>query len=173
VVEAPVVEEPVEVVKENPVVVEVPAVVEKININTARAVELHEKTGISQTACYLITGYRTKNGPYKNLDDLKNVKQVSQHILDVLRDVVEFGPMPEQKKDETDYAPLAPGEKVNINKIDNITKLQKKTGMSQRTASEIIRHREQFGDYEKIDDLLNLKAFGKIAMNRYGHMLEV
>ena len=46
----------------------------KVNINTATAEEIHDKTGLGKTICYYITGYRKKNGRFESLEDLKNLK---------------------------------------------------------------------------------------------------
>lgn len=65
------------------------------------------------------------------------------------------------------------GVKVNINTVVSARELERRTGMSQKAALEIVRVRKEMGDYEKIDDLLALDHFGKTAMKRYGHMLTV
>lgn len=51
---------------------------ERLNINTATAKEIVETLGVCSATAYTITGYRTKNGPYKSLEDLSNVKGVSK-----------------------------------------------------------------------------------------------
>ena len=51
---------------------------EKVNINTAKAVELRDICGFPATAAYSITGYRKKNGPFQCVDDLLNVSTVSK-----------------------------------------------------------------------------------------------
>jgi competence protein ComEA len=45
-----------------------------VNINTASAEELDAVKYISPAKAKAIVDYRTKNGPFKSLDDLKNVK---------------------------------------------------------------------------------------------------
>lgn len=65
------------------------------------------------------------------------------------------------------------GVKVNVNKVETAAEIHRRTGLTLRTAQEIMKHREQFGDYEKVEDLLFLKNFGNTCMKRYGHMLEV
>ena len=45
-----------------------------VNINTATPAELDGVKGIGPSKAQAIVDYRTKNGPYKSLDDLKNVK---------------------------------------------------------------------------------------------------
>jgi competence protein ComEA len=45
-----------------------------VNINTANQSELDGVKGIGPSKAQAIIDYRTKNGPFKSLDDLKNVK---------------------------------------------------------------------------------------------------
>lgn len=59
-------------VEETAVVPEEP-VAKKVNINTASALEIHEKLGLSKTVCYSITGCRKRDGLYKSVQDLLNV----------------------------------------------------------------------------------------------------
>jgi competence protein ComEA len=46
----------------------------KVNVNTAKATEIREATGMNATTASAICGYRTKNGRYEKLEDLLNVK---------------------------------------------------------------------------------------------------
>ncbi|RIX47377.1 MAG: helix-hairpin-helix domain-containing protein [Rhodocyclales bacterium GT-UBC] len=45
-----------------------------VNLNTATVEELDAVKGISPAKAAAIVDYRTKNGPFKSLDDLKSVK---------------------------------------------------------------------------------------------------
>ena len=81
-------------------------------------------------------------------------------------------PKQKPKKPKTEKAAWD-GVKVNINTVASGRELMRRTGMSQRSASEIVRVRDVVGKYEKIEDLLALDQFGQIAMKRYGHMLTV
>ena len=46
----------------------------KININTAKATEIKEATGMNATTASAICGYRNKHGRYEKVEDLLNVK---------------------------------------------------------------------------------------------------
>ena len=61
----------------------------KVNVNTATAEEIHDKSGVNLTAAYGITGYRRKHGLYKTLDDLLQVKRFSEGMLEKYRDKLE------------------------------------------------------------------------------------
>ena len=88
-----VVEEPTETVEqtavEPPVEKETDPGFEKLNLNAATAMELHKICGISQTAAYSITGYRKKNGLYKSIDELLNVKNVPKVAVERCREFLE------------------------------------------------------------------------------------
>lgn len=60
----------------------------KVNVNVASAKEIREVLGCAENAAYSITGYRNKNGKYANIDDLLNVKIISQGFIDKHRDKI-------------------------------------------------------------------------------------
>lgn len=63
----------------------------KIDINTASAEELTQLNKIGPTTAERIVAYRSANGPFKSVDDLKNVKGVGDRILDLNRDRITIG----------------------------------------------------------------------------------
>ena len=73
------------VVVEEPVVAEEPPVVEeqvgKINVNEVDREELVAATGMSEQTAQQMILYRKKNGPFKNLEDLLNVKRFGPRCL--------------------------------------------------------------------------------------------
>lgn len=78
--------EPVPVVAEEPVKVE--PEIEKLNLNTATAKEIKAGLGLCESLAYSITGYRNKNGPYKSLDELFNVKAFTANKMEQIKDKV-------------------------------------------------------------------------------------
>ena len=68
---------------------EAPATPTKVNVNTASAKEIAEKTGMSMTVAYGIVGKRKREGAYKNLEDLLNPPRFTQNHLDRYRDNLE------------------------------------------------------------------------------------
>ncbi|MCL2524360.1 MAG: helix-hairpin-helix domain-containing protein [Betaproteobacteria bacterium] len=57
-----------------------------VNINTASVNELDAVKGIGPGKAKAIVEYRKKNGPFKSVDDLKNVKGFGQKSVAKLRD---------------------------------------------------------------------------------------
>ncbi len=86
-----VVDEPqvVEAEAVEPVVVPEGRSVTKVNVNTASAKEIVEKTGMSMTVAYGIVGKRKRDGAYKKLEDLLNPPRFTQSHMDRYRDKLE------------------------------------------------------------------------------------
>ena len=59
---------------------------EKININTADEAMLMTLKGIGEVKAKAIIEHRQKNGPFKTVDDLTNVKGIGDKTLAELRD---------------------------------------------------------------------------------------
>jgi competence protein ComEA len=55
-----------------------PAVAGPININTASATELEALPGIGAKTAALIVEYRQKNGPFKKVEELMNVRGIGE-----------------------------------------------------------------------------------------------
>ena len=68
-----------------------------VNINTASKDELIALPGIGPAKAQAIVDYRKLNGPFKTVDDLKNVKGIGAKRLDKLRAELTVGP-PAQAK---------------------------------------------------------------------------
>ena len=62
-----------------------------ININTADAATLEVLPGIGPVKAKAVVEYREKNGPFKMIDDLKNVSGIGDKTLQDLRDKVTVG----------------------------------------------------------------------------------
>lgn len=62
-----------------------------VNINTATVEELESVKGIGPSKAKAIVDYRSKNGPFKSLDDLKEVKGFGDKSVDKLRGELSAG----------------------------------------------------------------------------------
>ena len=59
--------------------------VKLININTASAEELTSLKGIGEKTAQAIVEYRQKNGAFKAIEDIKNVKGISDKKFEVFK----------------------------------------------------------------------------------------
>jgi competence protein ComEA len=65
---------------------------EKININTASAEELDKLSGIGPAIANAIIDYRTKNGSFKKIEDINNVKGIGDALFEKIKDQITVGP---------------------------------------------------------------------------------
>jgi len=63
----------------------------KININTASTEELTQLNKIGPTTAERIVAYRNANGPFKAIEDIKNVKGIGDKIYELNRDRITLG----------------------------------------------------------------------------------
>ena len=61
-------------------------VISKININTATMNELIKLNGIGESKAKLIIEYRTKNGKYKDIKEIMNIKGISETIFSKIKE---------------------------------------------------------------------------------------
>ena len=64
----------------------------KININTATLAELDTLPKIGPVTAQNIIDYRTKNGPFKKIEDLKNVSGIGDATFEALKDLITVEP---------------------------------------------------------------------------------
>ena len=57
-----------------------------VNINTASQSELEQFPGIGPAKAKAIVDYRNGNGPFKSVDELKNIKGIGNAIFNKLKD---------------------------------------------------------------------------------------
>lgn len=60
----------------------------KININTATLAELDMLPGVGATIAQRIIDYRTQNGDFKKLDDLKKVRGIGDALFNQIKDLI-------------------------------------------------------------------------------------
>ena len=62
-----------------------------VNVNTATMAELMSLKGIGEEKARAIIEHREKHGPFKNVDELKNVSGIGDKLLSTLRPQVTVG----------------------------------------------------------------------------------
>jgi competence protein ComEA len=61
----------------------------KINLNTASAQELSDGlNGIGKVLAKRIVDYREKNGPFRSIEEVKNVSGIGNKIFEQIRDSI-------------------------------------------------------------------------------------
>ena len=60
----------------------------RININTSSKAELMTISGIGESKALSIIDYREKNGPYKNIEDIKNVSGIGDSLFAKIKDYI-------------------------------------------------------------------------------------
>lgn len=76
-----------------------------VNINTATVQELDTLPGIGAAKAQSIVDYRTKNGPFKSVDELDKVKGIGPALLEKLKPEVTLS-NPNNQKKATPIKPL-------------------------------------------------------------------
>jgi len=66
-----------------------------VNINTASASELAAINGLGEVKAKAIVAYREQKGPFKSVDELKDVKGIGEQMLAKLRPQVTLGAVAE------------------------------------------------------------------------------
>lgn len=69
-----------------------PAVTTTVNINTASAAEFDALPGVGAKTAALIVEYRQKNGPFKKIEELMNVRGIGEKSFLKLKDQLTIGP---------------------------------------------------------------------------------
>jgi competence protein ComEA len=67
-------------------------VAKRVNINTATLAELDTLPKIGLTTAQRIIDYRAKNGPFKKIEDLKNVSGIGDATFEALKDLITVEP---------------------------------------------------------------------------------
>jgi len=68
-----------------------PAVSTPININTATAADLQRLPGIGAKTAARVIEYRQKNGPFKKIEELMNVRGIGERNFLRLKDQISVG----------------------------------------------------------------------------------
>ena len=70
-----------------------PAVAGTVNINTASATDLEVLPGVGAKTAVLIVEYRQKNGPFKKIEELMNVRGIGERNFLKLKGQITVAPV--------------------------------------------------------------------------------
>jgi competence protein ComEA len=62
----------------------------RINVNKAAAIELESGLGLRRSQAAALIAYRTRNGAFRSLDDLKKVPQIDPDKIEAKKDRITF-----------------------------------------------------------------------------------
>lgn len=68
---------------------------DKININTAGVEELMKLKKIGPAIAALIIEHRTANGPFKSIEEIKNIKGIGEKTFELIKDNLTVGTLQE------------------------------------------------------------------------------
>ncbi len=64
--------------------------VARVNVNEASAIELESGLSLKRSQAKALIAYRTKNGNFKSMDDLKKVAEIDPALFDAKKDRIAF-----------------------------------------------------------------------------------
>ena len=82
----------------------VAAVTTPVNINTASVAQLEALPGIGARTAQLIIEHRQKNGGFKKIEELMNIKGIGEKSFLKLKPMITAGPEKTDKADKADKA---------------------------------------------------------------------
>lgn len=152
----------------------------KIDINKADIETLSKLSGIGPVKSQAIVDYREKNGEFKSLIELTNIKWIGKKTLAKLLPYLEMiGDSAEVYAFVADESPtmdtlLTAGvtEKININ-FASIEQLRNLKGIGQKKAQAIIDYRNEKGSFETIEEIMNVKGIGQGIFDKIKNSIEV
>jgi competence protein ComEA len=61
-----------------------------LNVNTARAIEFESRLSLRRSEAAAVIDYRTKNGPFKSIDDLKKISGIDPAKFETKKEILSF-----------------------------------------------------------------------------------
>ena len=147
----------------------------KVNINTATANEIVRSLGIGTYYAYKITGYRSKNGNFVDIEELRDVAGLPKDFVERYGDnliIEDENDEIESRDDEIERPNVAKVAKVNVNTA-TAEEISSVSGLGIYIARRICAYRNKHGAFKKVEDLLKVDRFGSGCMKLYGDKFEV
>lgn len=143
-----------------------------INLNTASQAELEAVRGIGPVKAKAIIDYRSKNGPFRNIQELERVRGFDSTLVRNMRsDIKVIAPKIEPRRTLSDIRAASRGP-VDINTASQ-AELESVIGIGPEKAKAIIDYRTKNGPFKTKAQLDNVKGFGEKSIDRFGNDLTV
>lgn len=151
-----------------------------ININDADIETLAELPGIGPAKAQAIYDYKTEQGTLSTLCELTNIKGIGKKTLAKLLPYLEmigdsaevYAYVAEETQTSFSEESLKDGQKLNIN-IATVEQLQTLKGIGKTKAQAIIDYRNEYGSFQTIEDIMNVKGIGQGTFDTIKNDIEV
>ena len=143
---------------------------EKIDPNTAPAIQLDRLPGVGPALADRIVAHRGANGRFRSLDDLDAVSGIGPALLQRITEHVTLGRAPPARTTgvsagspgspgSSNRVVLPAGEEIDINRAD-ADELQTISGIGPAIAARIVEYRDENGRFRSWEELENVSGIG-------------
>ncbi len=133
---------------------------ERIDPNTADAVELSRLPGIGPALASRIVAERTEGGAFRSLEDLTRVRGIGTGSINRLSESVRIATSVTPRPVEpTTARSRSPGIALNLNRATAV-ELQTLQGVGPVLAARIVRFRSEHGSFKSSADLIKVPGIG-------------
>lgn len=132
-----------------------------MDINSATFSQLRG-IGLSNNLVLAIINSR----PHQKIEDLKKISGLNNKVYGLIEKKICCIPV---TVDESPVDVVATKLNINTATVEDFVRI----GFGKYTAERIVKHRNNHGDFEKVDDLRQISRVGEGSMKKLGHLLEV
>lgn len=140
----------------------------KININTATVGELMQLPRIGSSTANKIIEYREQVGGFKSIEEIKNVRGIGDATFNQIKDLITVGKV----KIVVVREEVPESEKIDINTASEV-ELQALPSIGPSKARAIVEYREQYGEFDKIEDIMKVRGIGPGTFEKFKHLITV
>lgn len=155
----------------------------KININTSTQDELMELKGIGEKRAEAIIKYRQTQGSFQTIEEIKNISGIGDKIFENIKEditvgsVVKTNKTPTKNKDNLSTRAeikkeIKTNAPININKA-NQEELMTLYGIGIKISEEIIKYRNQNGEFKSIEEIIKVKGIGPKKFEKIKNQITV
>ncbi len=134
-----------------------------IDLNKASEKDLEKLPMIGPVKARAIVDYRSKNGPFRSVEDLVRVSGIGEKTLNRIRAYVKVS----GTNTSVESANFEKSEKINVNTA-SVEELEKLPGIGEVKAKRIVENRP----YRRPEDLLRVPGIGKKTLEKIRDMID-